>query len=187
MKRETKQIICPPCPTPVVSGKLVRRRFKKLQVIADKTVQLHDVRTITLPTPAQFIQTVDTQVEFISDAVISGKVIKQFRVIKTIKYVPAGTNGAVLYHQEVIPFEAFVEAPVSPSDELDIENFIIRVVPVLEPVTTPPTTTWREKTVVDVRVVVSRIVITSALTGTADSYVRRAAGPREMNFISRID
>ncbi|MBO8126779.1 MAG: hypothetical protein H0Z38_06030, partial [Firmicutes bacterium] len=103
---------------PTVSGKLVRHRFKKLQVIADKVVQLHDVRNVTLPVPAEFIQAVDTQVIFDHDNIISGKVIKQFRVRKTIKFVPEGTSGVVEFWKEEIPFEAFVEAPVNPADEL---------------------------------------------------------------------
>ncbi len=168
---------------PVCSGKLVRRKFKKLQVVADKTVQLHDVRTITLPEPTDFIQAIETQVEFLGDHVISGKVIKQFRVHKVIKFLPTGTDGEVLFHRESIDFTAFIEAPVSPSDELDIENFVLRVVPILEPVGTTPTTIWREKTVVDVRVVVARVVITSEMTGKADCFFRSSCGPREFHSI----
>jgi len=166
------------CPKPIFQGKLVRRRFKKLQVVADKNLQLHDVREITLPTPATFIQSVHTQVEFLSDHVISGKVIKQFRVHKIIKFVPTGTDGTVLFHRETIPFEAFIEAPVTPSDEVDVENFILRVVPVLEPVGELPTTLWREKTVVDLRVIVSRVVIVSSLVGESDVFDRRIGPPQ---------
>ncbi|NLY55131.1 MAG: hypothetical protein GX058_01325 [Firmicutes bacterium] len=166
------------CPEPIFRGKMVRKRFKKLQVVKDENIQLHDVREITLPTPASFIQSVHTQVEFLSDSVISGKVIKQFRIHKIIKYVPAGTDGTVLFHRETIPFEAFIEAPVTPSDEVDVENFILRVVPVLEPVGELPTTVWREKTVVDLRVIISKVVIVSSLVGDSDVFDRRIGPPQ---------